>query len=253
MEIAHLVRTLGRNDAKLIGRDRFLIMIFLFAFYIAAALRYGLPWLNTYLIDNGVLPSETITQSLADFYPVIVVYMAVFQGAMIAGVLFGFMLLDEKDDNTIKAMLVTPIPLHQYVTYRVVMPMVVGFFIIVGMVLFINQVLIPLWHLLLIAAGASLVGPISALFFAIFAENKVQGFAVAKFAGLFGYIIVFGWFVAEPWQWLFGLFPPFWISKAYWMVLDGNAWWWVALILGIVLQVVLLLWMVRRFNKVAYR
>ena len=253
MQMTQLARALGRNDVKLIGRDRFLLMIFGFALYIAVALRYGLPWLNTYLADKGVLPSETLAQSLADYYPLIVVFMAVLQGAMMSGVIFGFMLLDEKDDNTIKAMLVTPVPLNHYVLYRVMLPSLLGFLIVVGMVLFIDLVLLPLWQLVVIAAGASLVAPITALFYAIFAENKVQGFAVAKFVSLITYVVVWAWFVPEPWQWLFGLFPPYWICKAYWMALDGHGLWWLALLLGIVLQAGLLLVMVHRFKKVAYR
>jgi len=113
--------------------------------------------------------------------------------------------------------------------------------------------LIPFGHLLLIAAGAALAGPIASLFYAIFAENKVQGFAMAKFVGIAGWVILVGWFVAEPWQWLFGLFPPFLISKAYWMVLDGDGLWWVSLLAGIVLQAGLIALLIRRFTRVAYR
>ena len=57
-----------------------------------------------------------------------------------------------------------------------------------------------------------------------------------------------GWFVAEPWQWLFGLLPPFWISEIYWMALEGNGLWWVALVAGIVLQVGLIVLLVQRFD-----
>lgn len=62
---------------------------------------------------QGVLPSETLTSTLADFYPMIVAFMVIFTGALLAGTIFGFMLLDEKEDNTIKAMLVTPVSFHQ--------------------------------------------------------------------------------------------------------------------------------------------
>ncbi len=200
-----------------------------------------------------MLPSETLTSTLADFYPMIVAWIVIFTGALLAGTIFGFMLLDEKEDNTIKAMLVTPVSFHQYVLYRVGGPTVLAFFIVAGMMLFIDQALVPLWQLLLIAAGASLSAPIAALFYATFAENKVQGFAVSKFAGIAGWLIILGWFVAEPLQWLFGLFPPFLISKAYWMALEGQGLWWAVLLGGIVLQAGLLFLMMQRFNKVAYR
>ncbi len=253
MHVIQLVRKLGRNDAKLIGRDRFLLFMLVFVIYLAAALRFGLPWANTYLAEQEVLPSETVANTLADFYPMIVAWMVMFTGALLAGTIFGFMLLDEKEDNTIKAMLVTPVSFNQYVLYRVGGPTVLAFFIVAGMVLFIDQALVPLWQLLLIAAGASLTAPNVALFYATFAENKVQGFAVSKFAGVAGWLIILGWFVADPLQWLFGLFPPFLISKAYWMALEGQGLWWAVLLGGIVLQAGLLFLMMQRFNKVAYR
>lgn len=252
MLMAQLAVKLGRNDAKLIGRDSFLIYMFAFAAIIAAVLRYGLPWMDSYLADSGVMPSETIPINLADVYPMLVAFMALYTGALLTGTVFGFVLLDERDQNTLKAMLVTPVPLDHYVLYRVTVPAILAFVIILGMALFINQALLPLWQMILISAGGALMAPIASLFFATLAENKVQGFAYSKFGGISGWFIMIGWFVPEPWQWLCGVFPPFWISKAYWMALEDNGFWWVALTIGIVLQVGLIGWLMQRFNKVAY-
>jgi fluoroquinolone transport system permease protein len=253
MQMTQLVRNLGRNDVKIIGRDSFLITMFIYMMGMAVVMRFGLPWLNTYLAEDNTLPNEPMAMTFADVYPMIVAFIAIFLGAVMVGMIFGFVLLDEKDDNTIKAILVTPVPLNQYVSYRVGVPAIIAFFCIIAEVLLINQALVPLWQLLLIAAGASLTAPITALFFATFAENKVQGFAMTKFAGMAGMVIMLGWFVAEPLQWLFGLFPPFWISKAYWLALEGNNFWWMALLVGIVLQAGLIVWLVQRFNTAAYK
>ncbi len=253
MQWTQLVGRLGRSDVKLIGRDRFLIFMFIFVVYIAVVLRYGLPWLNTYLADNRVMPGDTIPIPLSDIYPLLIAYMAFYTGALLVGTVFGFVLLDEKDHNTLTAMLVTPVPLSQYALYRAGLPAVLALFIVLGEVLFINQALLPLWQLLLISAGAAFTAPIASLFFAIVAENKVAGFAYAKFVGISGWSILIGFFVPEPWQWLIGVFPPFWVSKAYWMALEGQSLWWLALIAGIVLQIGLINWLLQRFNKVAYR
>ncbi len=253
MQMTELIPKLGRSDAKVIGRDRFPLFMLLFAVYLAVVLRYALPWVNNYLAENGVLPNETISQSLSDYYPMIIAFLVFFTGALIVGSVFGFVLLDEKDDNTIKAMLVTPIPLNQYVLYRVGLPSIFGLLIIVGMGLFIGQALVPLWQLILLSTGAALTAPIASLFLGVFAENKLQGFAYSKFTGIGGWFILLGWFFAEPWQWLFGVFPPFWIAKAYWLALEGDGLWWVALIVGGVLQVGMISWLMKRFNVVAYR
>lgn len=179
--------------------------------------------------------------------------MTLYTGSLLVGTIFGFMLLDEKDDNTLTAMMVTPVPLEQYALYRVGMPAILAFVIILAMLLIVNQTLLPLWQLALVAAGGALTAPIVSLFFATVAENKVQGFAYSKFGGVAGWTIMLGWFVPEPFQWLIGIFPPFWVSKAYWMALEGRNWWWVVLLLGVVLQIDLIGWLVRRFTKVVYR
>lgn len=253
MQMTQLIRKLGRNDIKLIGRDSFLIFMFAFAVIISLALRFGLPWMNDYLAENGVLPNETMSQSLADFYPILVAYGAIFTGAVMVGTIFGFMLLDEKDDNTIKAMLVTPVSLKQYAFYRVGLPVVMAFFIIILDLLIINQALPQGWQLLMIAAAGSLAAPMVSLFYVIFAENKVQGFAMSKFIGVGGMVVLGGWFIPEPFQFLLGLFPPFWVSKAYWMALEGNDLWGLVLIIGVVVMLASLAWLMRRFEKVAYR
>ena len=227
--------------------------MFTYAAIIAAVLRVGLPWLNNRLIDNGIMPGETIPVSLADVYPMLVAFMVLYIGALLVGTVFGFVLLDEKDQNTLTAMLVTPVPLNQYVLYRVGGPAVFAFAIILGMALIVNQALLPLWQMILIAAAGGLTAPIISLFFATFAADKVQGFAYSKFAGISGWVILIGYFVPEPWQWLLGLFPPFWVSKAYWLALAGNGWWWAALVISVVLQLATIRWMIRRFNDAAYR
>lgn len=253
MQMTQLFPKLGSNDIKLVRRDRFLIFMLMFVVYIAVIVRFGLPWLNVYLAERGVLPSASMPIHLADLYPMLVTFFGLFNGMLLPGTVYGFMLLDEKDDNTLAAMLVTPVPLKQYLSYRVLVPTILAFFIILFMVLFIDQALLPLWQLTLMAAGAALGGPIVALAFAVFAENKVQGFAFSKFGGIAGWSILLGWFVPEPWQWLIGLFPPFWVSKAYWMALDGRPLWWLVLLIGIVLQLGLIALLLQRFNKAAYR
>ncbi len=252
MHLTQLVGKLGRSDVKLIGRDNFLLFMLAFAVIIATVLRFALPPMDAYLNEIGVLPNQTVPMRLADIYPMLVVYMGVYTGALLVGTVFGFVLLDEKDHHTLRAMMITPVPLKQYVLYRAGLPAILAFFIILAMALFINQALLPLWQLILISAGGSLTASIIALFFATFAENKVQGFAYSKFGGISGWAFLIGWFVPEPWQWLIGLFPPFWIGKAYWMAFAGNNWWWLALIIGVILQLGLIRFLVQRFYRVAY-
>jgi fluoroquinolone transport system permease protein len=250
MQFTQVIHKLSRNDVKLIGRDSFLLMLLGYIVSIAIVMRLAIPWLAEYLAIHAELPF-----ALTDWYPMMVAFIAVFMGGVMAGMVFGFVLLDEKDDNTLKAMLVTPLPLNQYVAYRVGVPALLAFIIIVLEVLLMNLpgTILPLWQLVLIAAGGALTAPITTLLFATFAENKVQGFAMTKFTGTAGMLILLSWFVAEPAQLLFGLFPPFWVSKAYWLALENNPLWIGSLLPGIVLQLAVILLLVRRFQTAAYK
>ncbi len=253
MLMTQLISKLGRSDTKIIGRDRFLIFMFIFAVYIAAALRFLLPWADGYLAENGIMPGETIPFRFSDMDPMFVAFMALWTGALLVGTIFGFVLLDERDNNTLKAMLVTPVPLNRYVMYRVGGPTILAVLVVLAMVYVINVELLPFWQMLLIIISGSLAAPMVSLLFATFAENKVQGFAYSKFGGISGWAFMIGWFVPEPWQWLFGIFPPFWIGKAYWLALAGRSFWIIALLIGVVYQIVMINWLIKRFNKVAYR
>lgn len=249
MQFSKALTHIGRNDARVISRDSFLLLMTGYILGITILMRYALPWLNNRLAANDAIPF-----ALATHYPMLIAFIALFNGALLGGTIVGFVLLEEREDGTIQAMLVTPLPVPTYLSYRVLLPTVFGFMLVTAQMLILsNLVALSFWQMLLLALGASLTAPIASLFFASFAENRVQGFALMKFTGIGGFVIAGGWFVAEPLQYLFGLFPPFWVSKAYWMTLNGSTLWWAALGLGVGLQLALIAWLMRRFNNVIYR
>ena len=253
MQMTELLPKIGDNDLKIIRRDNFLLFMLVYVIFIGLFVRYAMPWLNIVMAENGVLPNARMPIALADLYPMLVAYFCLFVMVLLPGSVYGFMLLDEKDDNTLSAMLVTPLPLQQYLGYRLAVVTALAFVIVLFMLYAVAQALLPLWKLIFLAAGAALAAPIAALCFGVFAENKVQGFAYSKFGGIAGWTVLIGWFVPEPWQWLIGFFPPFWVSKAYWMALEGRPAWWIALIAGFVLQAALIALLMRRFQVNAYR
>ncbi|MEO0560966.1 MAG: hypothetical protein AAF125_02560 [Chloroflexota bacterium] len=247
MTLAKTMTNLGRNDAKLITRDSFLLTMTGYLVFIAVVFRYLTPYITTRLLEGEA------AFDLVPYYPLIIAYIAVFNGAMLGGMIAGFLLLGEREDGTMRAMLVTPIAVPTYLLYRVLLPMAFGFALIfVEMVILLNLAPMPLWQVALIALGGAFMGPIAALFFGSFAENKVQGFALMKIVGVLGFLILGAWFVAPPLEYLFGLFPPYWVSKAYWLALEGNPWWLGSLALGVVTQLGLIRLLMIRFRQVIY-
>ena len=178
MQMGALLPKIGGNDFRNIRRDSFYLFMLGYVVVIGIFLRYALPWLNVVMAENGVLPNARMPISLADLYPMLVAYFCLFIMVLLPGTVYGFMLLDEKDDNTLNAMLVTPIPLQQFLGYRLSIVTALAFVIVLSMIYIVDQALLPLWQILMLAAGASLAAPITALCFGIFAENKVQGFCL---------------------------------------------------------------------------
>jgi fluoroquinolone transport system permease protein len=106
----------------------------------------------------------------------------------------------------------------------------------------------------LIAAGAlaALEAPLIALFLVAFAQNKVQGLALAKILGALMVGPVAAWFMPEEWQVLAGIVPPFWPVKALWVAARGGPWWpWV--MGGALIHAVLLWLLLRRFERAVER
>jgi len=219
----------------------------MFAYVVAVAvlLRFGIPFLTKEIAKNPELGID-----LATFYPLLVGYIAFFTGAMIGGLIVGFLLLDERDQNTLTATLVTPIKINSYLAYRVVVPMLVAFGVVVLEVLITNIAVVPLWQLLLIAGGASFTGALVALILANFAQNKVQGFAMLKIIGSSGLLLFGAWFVDAPFEYVFGLYPPYWAVKAYWMASANEPLWWLALAVGLVVSAGAMWFLMNRFKGV---
>ena len=57
----------------------------------------------------------------------------------------------------------------------------------------------------------------------------------------------------ENWQWILGVFLPFLVHKAYWLALEGDDLWWVALALGTAAQLLAIYLMSKKFNESVYK
>ena len=89
---------------------------------------------------------------------------------------------------------------------------------------------------------AILVGleaPIFCLFLGSFAKNKVEGLALSKASGIFLLAPFVGLFVKSEWQYIAGIFPTFWVSKAFLIGYEKtNPIFWIYIIIGLLIHLV---------------
>ena len=242
--LVSIYRSFGPVDLKNVRRDDLLVWIVALVFLMVLLLRFGAPALTAVL-------QQRLGFDLTAYYGLV---MSGFVGIApgIAGLVIGFLLLDERDDRTLTALLVTPMPVTGYLLYRVTAPFVLGFVITAATYPLVGLAPLSLPDLLAVAALASFGGPLTALFLAIFAENKIAGLALVKVLNTINMIPVLAYFVRSEWQLVAGLVPAYWPMKMVWLATTGEGYALYAVV-GLAVNVVALAVLLRRFNTVLHR
>ena len=246
LNIIGVLKALGPIDLRNIRRDSLLLWMAMMPLFLALFFRFVVPW-----VRNGIL--QQFNFDIQPYYPLLMSYGFIIATPVLFGVVIGFLLLDERDDQTLKALQVTPLPLSGYLAYRISLPMILSVVLtvltypIAGLVPFSTA---PLAAVSLLAAP---LAPIFALFLATFAANKVQGFALMKGIGVVLILPMLAYFIESNWQLLLGIIPTYWPIKLYWVLYASETGGWVYFVVGLVYQVLILALLLRRFNAVMHR
>ena len=192
-----------RTDWRNVARDPLLLLVVVVPILLAVLVRMAFPWASA-------LSAPRLT--LATYTPFVLGYLLVLTPMLVGGA-SGFMLLDDRDEQVLAAIAVTPIGKQGWLAHRVTVPVVATALMSLIAVYLTGLEPPPPARLLLIVVLAALEAPLATLFLAAFAANKVQAMALAK-AGTLVVVAPFAaLFVASPWQYLAGLVPQFWIVR----------------------------------------
>ena len=218
------LRGLLAGDLKLVFRDTFLQFLVVYPVLLGLLTRFLVPAITERVTRIDLVQYHVLAGSV----------VITLQVVILAGTVLGLMVLDEKDNRTLIALQVTPLPLQYYMAYRAGLPMAFSFLASLLNVVLLNSFLShPDWGgMVQVAILGILPLPVYVLFISSLAQNKVQGLALTKALGPFIILPVIAYFVPEPWQWLFGLVPTYWPAKAYWLLMAGDTLW-SALLAGI--------------------
>ncbi|MCZ6835401.1 MAG: hypothetical protein O7G85_06460 [Planctomycetota bacterium] len=239
-------KSLGLIDVKSVRRDSMLLWILVLTPGFALLFRFIIPEVA------GELQAR-FEFDLVPFYPLIMSFLALIAAGMI-GTVIGFLLLDQRDDETMTALLVTPLSLGDYLLYRLATPMVLCVVLTVFMFPLAGLTETSPLQIIATAICAAPLAPMYALFIGSFANNKVQGFALAKALGIVMVPVIISYFIDQPWQTIFGLIPHYWSLKVFWLFHDGatgSAM--LHLVVGLAYQALLLLVLARHFGRIVKR
>lgn len=202
------------NDLRNITRDPMLLYIPLLPLITALVFHFAVPLLAHLL-------SERLGFDLRPYYPLVAsLFLYLVPG--LVGVMVGFLLLDEKDENTVLALLVSPLPLSVFLLYRAALPTLLGTLVTLLTFPLTNLVPIGLVPLLLVSFLASLTGPVVALFLSALVRGKVAGLNMMKFSNSLLILPIAAFFLPMPLQLWAGIIPHYWGMKVFMQAIEGQ-------------------------------
>ena len=240
------IRSIGPIDLRSVRRDSLLSWMIFMPLFLGFFIRLAVPPLRIRLL-------ELMGFDLAPYYPVVIAYFLVMLTPMVFGMLIGFLLLDERDDDTLQALQVTPLTMNAYLTYRLAVPILLSIAMTFVIFPLAGLVRMPAIELLLVALVAAPMAPLMALFLASFAGNKVEGFALLKAVGGILVLPVVSYFLPANWGLLFGVMPTYWAIKVFWLMQEGQAGALAFAAVGLIYQAFLVAVLMRRFRQVLHR
>ena len=231
----------GRNDLRGTYRDPLLVMIVAAPIIWTTGVAVLTPRFTAMLAARYQF-------DLVPYYPLILTAFLLLTSIIIVGGLASFLVLDEVDAGTLTVLRVTPVPLSTLFAYRAATVMAVTTIYVVATMSFsgiLRPGLVPSLVPIGLLAGLSAV--VSMLSILAMANNKIQGLAAIRALGmLIAGLPCMPWFIHSGWNLAFGVLPPYWAAKAFWVASDHGTWW--PYLLGGVVYNLAVAWpLVRRF------
>ncbi len=235
------IAAMSIGDTRNIYRDAVLLLVTFAPIIIILFVKFLVP------LAAGLILARTGFQ-LAPHYPLITGFMVLLT-PMMFGMVTGFLILEERDQEIIAYFAVTPLSREGYIAYRVAAPVIVSFLISNLFLAVTGLTPYKPLHAMAVAFLVSLEAPIMALFLAAFANNKVEGMALSKGFGIMFLAPFAAYFIRSGWQYAAGIFPPFWVTKSFLSMYQPGNHFWLYIACGLLGHVVFIVVLFRKFNR----
>lgn len=197
-----------KADVKFIVRDPMLTVAFFAPVFIILLLRLIFPLFSNYIAIN--------TGFQIDKYYTIAAITIVSVIPMLFGMIYAFILLDENDMHILQVIAVTPAGKKNFLYMRMIIPAIMSFILLLISTFITDPVPGEGWlRTIYVSFLLSLQSSFAFLFIGSYAENKVEGMALAKLYGIFLIAVPLGMILHHPWNYFAFFSPLYWISWAW--------------------------------------
>ncbi len=214
--------TLSKNDFRITFRDPIFKGLLVFPFIAYALIRFVYPW----VVANFAI--------VASFGHVVLMW-ACMQTATMFGFIYGFLFLEEKDEQVDGVIHILPISPLRLLMSRLGMgyaiSVLANFLILyVGGIVQLSAVLS-----FLLAMHFGLIAPLLALWLGVMAKNKIEGMAQMKLANLALNVPILLYFLPYKALHLTAFVPTYWSFRSLELALEGSAWFVLFMVTGVLL------------------
>lgn len=193
--------TVSQYDFRTTFRDPIFKGLLVFPFVSFALVR----WLLPYLVQ--------LYPIVQPYQPVILMW-ACLQSAIMFGFIYGFLLLEEKEEHIRQALQVLPISNLKLVAARLLIGVLVSWLVNFTLIHWGGAVRLPWYTEWLLSLQFSLVAPLLALALGAFAKNRIEGLAQMKIFNLLLIIPGLIYFLpAKLWH-ATALIPTYWSFRS---------------------------------------
>ncbi|MFC7203328.1 ABC transporter permease [Haloferax namakaokahaiae] len=231
--------TLIVTDLRNWSRDPLLLYIGFFPILLGLLVRFGL----------SPLDAALTFVDLSAYAGILLAAILLLPGATF-GFAAGIFMLEDREQGILQALRTTPLTGDGYLRYRGLVFLTLTFLMTLVVVPLVNLGTLSLGTLVALAAVGSFHTAVTGLLMASLASNTVEGVGVSKGLGflIIGPMVALA-LVAEPLQFLAGVFPPFWVMKATVLALAGEGGVLTMLAVGVLYNALVIAGLLRLFNR----
>ena len=160
----------------------------------------------------------------SEYAPLIVMW-ACMQSATMFGFIYGFLILEEKEENVFSALQITPVSARLFIGSRLLIGLLISCLVNFLILWYGGIVQLPFWLCLLCALQFSLLAPLLTLLLGVFAQNKIEGMAQMKIANLLLNLPILIYFLPYKALHATALLPTYWSFRSIEAGLAGENFW----------------------------
>ncbi|MCP4312274.1 MAG: hypothetical protein GY790_13495 [Bacteroidetes bacterium] len=227
-------------DIKLLRGDPMLILSMAVPFILWALMTFIFPLVAEFVAETWAFDINPWFRNAGFFFMLLI--------PMMTGMVYGFILIDERDGGIITAISVTPAGKTGYLKLRLGIPMFLSFiFVILFQLLLGIQGTLGIVAMILLSALLSSQSLMMLLFLGAFADNKVMGMAIAKGFSVLLLGPLLDFILSPPLNWLGAYSPMFWPGRVF--LSESQTQFWLYFLISLAIHIVIISILFRRFIR----